>query len=105
MARGFVEIRAKAVVAETRSFGNKIGKRFNHEVLRFVDIMEIAVDVEHQTVAVAFHQSLQSAIITAQKSLVQRYVIYVRISHTFRRISFVPVRFTVFRFHPAAPFV
>ena len=65
MTRRLIKIGTKSAVADMRFFGNKIGKGFNHQVFCLVDIMEVAVDIQGQTVAVAFHQDLQSVIVTA----------------------------------------
>ena len=76
MPRRLIKIGTKSAVADMRFFGNKIGKGFDHQIFCLVDIVEVAIDVQGQTVAVAFHQYLQPVIVTAQETAIQHFVVF-----------------------------
>ena len=43
--RCFIQVSLKTAVPDAWLFCEQIGKDFDHQVLRFVDIMQIAIDV------------------------------------------------------------
>ena len=64
--RRLVEIRLEAAVL----FGEQIGKDIEHQLLRLVDVVQIAVNLQRQRIAVFSHQGLQPCIVTAQVLMV-----------------------------------
>ena len=65
VARGLIEIRLEAAVPYLRLFGEQIGENVQHQFLRLVNVVQIAVNIQGQGVAVFFHQGLQPCIIAA----------------------------------------
>ena len=53
--RCFIQVSLKTAVPDAWLFCEQIGKDFDHQVLRFVDIMQIAIDVQGQRVTVFSH--------------------------------------------------
>jgi hypothetical protein len=68
--RRLVEIRLEAAVPDLRLFGEQIGKDIEHQLLRLVDVVQIAVNLQRQRIAVFSHQGLQPCIVTAQVLMV-----------------------------------
>lgn len=61
--RCFIKVSLKSAVPDTWPFREQIGKDFEHQILCFVNIMQIAVDIESQRVTVFSYQCLKSCII------------------------------------------
>ena len=53
--RCFIQVGLKTTVPDTRLFCEQIGKYFDHQILRLVGIMQIAIDVQGQRVTVFSH--------------------------------------------------
>ena len=69
-----IEIRLEAAVPDLRLFGEQIGKDVEHQLLRLVNVMQIAVNIQGQGVAIFFHQGLQPRVVAAQILAVQALV-------------------------------
>ena len=64
--RRLIEIRLEAAVLNPRFLCEQIGKDIEHQLLGLVDIVQVAVEIECQGIAVFFHQSVQPRIVAAQ---------------------------------------
>jgi len=72
--RGLIEIRLEAAVPDLRLFGEQIGKDVEHQLLRLVNVMQIAVNIQGQGVTVFFHQGIKPFVIAAQILAVQALI-------------------------------
>lgn len=70
----FVEICPKAAVPDPGAPGQQIGKDLDHQVLCLVNIIEIAVYVQSQGIAVFFHQLRQPCFVAVQITAVKFFV-------------------------------
>ena len=66
VARRLIQIRLKTSIPDPRLLCEKIGENVEHQLLRLMDIVQIAVNVHRQRVAVLFHQSLQPCVVAGQ---------------------------------------
>ena len=64
--RRLIEIRLEAAVPYLRLFGEQIGENVQHQLLRLVNVVQIAVDIQGQWVAVFFHQGIEPFVVAAQ---------------------------------------
>ena len=64
--RRLIEIRLEAAVPDLRLFGEQIGKDVEHQLLRLVNVMQIAVNIQGQGVTVFLHQGIEPFVVTAQ---------------------------------------
>jgi len=64
--RRLVEIRLEAAVPYLRLFREQIGENVQHQLLRLVNVVQIAVNIQGQGVAVFLHQGLQSRVVAVQ---------------------------------------
>ena len=72
--RRLIEIRLEAAVPDAGLFGEQIGENIQHQLLRLVNVVQIAVDIQGQRVAVFFHQGIEPFVVTAQILAVQSLV-------------------------------
>ncbi len=63
--RRLIEIRLEAAVPYLRLFGEQIGENVQHQLLSLVNVVQIAVNIQGQGVAVFFHQGFQPRIVAA----------------------------------------
>ena len=66
MPRRLIEIRLEAAVPDAGLFGEQIGENIQHQLLCLVNVVQIAVDVQRQRVAVFFHQGIEPFVVAAQ---------------------------------------
>ena len=64
--RRLIEIRLEAAVPDAGLFGEQIGENVQHQLLRLVNVVQIAVDIQGQRVAVFFHQGIEPFVVAAQ---------------------------------------
>jgi len=72
--RRFIEIRLEAAVPDAWLFREQIGENVQHQLLRLVNVVQIAVNIQGQGVAVFFHQDLQPRVVAAQILAVVAFV-------------------------------
>ena len=72
--RRLIEIRLEAAVPYLRLFGEQIGENVQHQLLRLVNVVQIAVDIQGQGVAVFFHQGIEPFVVAVQILAVQALV-------------------------------
>ena len=64
--RRLIQIRLETAVADAGLFREQIGEHIQHQLLCLVYIVQVAVEVQGQGIAVFFHQSLQPRVIAVQ---------------------------------------
>ena len=74
VARGLIEIRLEAAVPYLRFFREQIGENIQHQLLRLVNVVQIAVNIQGQGVTVFFHQGIKPFVIAAQILAVQALI-------------------------------
>ena len=72
--RRLIEIRLEAAVLDAGLFREQIGENVQHQLLRLVNVVQIAVDIQGQGVAVFFHQGIKPFVVAAQILAVQSLV-------------------------------
>ena len=67
VAGSLVEVRLEAACpVDGTSFGEDLGEGFDHQILRLVEVFQIAVEVVHQRVAVTLHQQVGGLLLAVQ---------------------------------------
>ena len=64
--RRLIEIRLEAAVPDAGLFREQIGENVQHQLFGLVNVVQIAVDIQGQGVAVFFHQGIEPFVVTAQ---------------------------------------
>ena len=64
--RRLIEIRLEAAVPDAGLFREQIGENIQHQLLGLVNVVQVAVDIQGQGVAVFFHQGIEPFVVTAQ---------------------------------------
>ena len=72
--RRLIQIRLEAAVPDAGLFGEQIGENIQHQLLRLVNVVQIAVNIQGQGVAVFFHQGIKPFVIAAQILAVQALI-------------------------------
>ena len=84
-----VEVGAKAAVPDAGLFGDEIGKGLDHHILRLVKVAEVAVQIEGQFGAVAFHKLTQGILVTVEIAVVQGIVRFHFVPSSLRNFSII----------------